>query len=1293
MIFKLLIGLFMLLPLVHTAQSELAWMHPNKGQWDSRINFKIELTGGEMLIENQGFTFQFNNVHEVFHHAHEVTTSKKESLKLHAVKSKFIGSNPNAIKFSSKSSSFYRNYFLDSDPSNWQSEVHSVALVKYDDFYPGIDLEMESNDDGFKYSFIVAPKADPSLIQSVFEGADKLLLQNDGSLVIKHTFGEIHEAKPIAWSIDENGRKNAVTVKYKLQNNTLSYVFPEGYNNNHQLVIDPSLTFSSYTGSTADNWGNTATPDDSTNLFAGGIVFDAGYPITTGAYDPSYSGGTISGGSLAGFDMGISKFSADGSKYLFSTYLGGSAGNETPLSLISDPSGNLYILGTTSSFNFPMAGTPFDNSFAGGPTVATPSGLDYDGTDIVVVRMAADGKSLMSATFLGGTENDGLNVGDLSNPNDLVHNYGDNFRGEIILDASGNVLVASSTQSNDFPVLSPTQAFGGGQDAVLVKLRADLSGLIWSTFYGGTGFEAGYSIQINSSGDVYATGGTSSSGLAMSGINPSYLGNTDGFLIRMNAANAAILNGTYVGTSSYDQSFFVQIDNNDDVYVYGQSEGAMPITAGLFGTINAGQFIRKYVMDLSSVIWTTKVGGSSSNTTALSPTAFLVSNCMEIYYAGWGGNILGSDISNFPVTSDAEQGSSDGDAFYVAVLASNASALKYATFFGGTADDHVDGGTSRFDKKGNIYHAVCSSCGLSNGFVSTPGVVGSSNNSNGRCNLAAFKFELNSIKSIVVAPDYTICAPDNVTFVNNSIDGDVYFWDFGDGDTSSLKNPTHLYTTPGIYTIKLRVSDSQNCKTADSTIFDLVVGSFEAGTVDIPPTICKGTPYQFNASGGLFYQWSPSAVLDDATISNPTAIVFSNTPFSVIIGDSCGFDTLFVNLNVFNDSIVVSPDTSICVGQPAPLFITGSISQTWSPNQFINDPNSATPVVTPPATAYYYVTATTANSCVFEDSVLVDVFFDPPVGDLADSAQICITREAILVASGGASYLWSPDLFINSLTNGTVGVSPINDMYYYCDIINACGVIKDSIYVDVIIPQVNVSADELICLGDSVLLTASGAQSYVWSPIAYLNRFDVPIVQSKPEQSIEYTVMGTDAFGCVDSATVTVSLYPIHPVNAGADIIAEIGDNILLEASTDGQGSFVWTPNRFLSCATCPSTYASPNFNTVYTVRFTDVNGCITTDDVQILYKGIIYVPNTFTPDGGRLNEYFKAYGEGILSFEMLIFNRWGEVISELKSIDEFWDGTYKGQQCQDGTYTWKIVYKDISQEEIILTGHVNLLR
>jgi gliding motility-associated-like protein len=130
-----------------------------------------------------------------------------------------------------------------------------------------------------------------------------------------------------------------------------------------------------------------------------------------------------------------------------------------------------------------------------------------------------------------------------------------------------------------------------------------------------------------------------------------------------------------------------------------------------------------------------------------------------------------------------------------------------------------------------------------------------------------------------------------------------------------------------------------------------------------------------------------------------------------------------------------------------------------------------------------------------------------------------------------------------------------------------------------------------------------------------------------------------------------------------------------------------------LSCVACTSPFANPDQNYVYTVTYTDANGCSASDQVTIFYDPIIYVPNTFTPNGNLFNEEFRAFGGNIKTFEMIIFNRWGERIKTIHSLNETWDGTFNSLPCQDGTYVWKMSYTDFTDKEYERTGHINLLR
>lgn len=1276
-----------------TAQD--VWLHPNKGQWDNKIEYKIDLDLGELYLENNGFSYFLHNAKIKHNHSENSNHSHDHSdslIKAQMIRSTFLNSNWQGKRLERDSSSWYRNYILGNDSTKWKSGIRSLLSVEYQELYPGINMNVDGKSQRVKLTYFVSPGADPSLIQYQIEGANSLHIDEGGQLVIANRFGEIRESKPIAWT-EKNGNRSAVNVYYKLTGNIVSFHLPDGYDISETLVIDPYLVFSTFTGSTADNWGFTAAPDPNGNLFAGGIVFGPGYPTTTGAFDVSYNNGTETGFNI---DIGISKFNSTGTTLLYSTHLGGTR-NETPNSIVSSTTGELFILGVTSSNDFPVGPAAYDNSFNGGPTT-TQNSLNFTGSDIFIARLNAGGTALVASTYVGGSGVDGLNITNLN------YNYGDQFRGEIILDPSGNVYVASTTQSGNFPVVLGSQNFlNGSQDAVIFKMPPTLSSMTWSTYFGGSGNETGNSLQVASNGDVYVGGGTNSATLPfLSGNDLTFNGGlADGYVTRFNGTNGTILSGTFMGLGEYDQTYFVQLDIDDNVYVFGQSQSPWAITPGVYGTPNSGQYMRKYTPDLLTINWTTMVGAGTGNV-EISPTAFLVSDCYDIYFSGWGGSVNSSNSqatfsssNGFQCTPDAYQANTNGSNFYIGVLAQDAAYLKYGTYMGGTTTsyNHVDGGTSRFDKSGRIYHAVCGACGGNDfGFTSTPGVWSTTNNSP-NCNLAGFKFELNTIEAIVSEPQTIICLPDPVIFDNNSANGNSFYWDFGDGNFSTDVNPSHVYASSGTYTVTLVVSDTNGCFSADSVVFDVFIGDFQGGVVQPTNAICPGTPYQLEAFGGVNYSWTPQNVLNDPTIPNPIATVFQTTTFTVIISDSCGIDTVELILPVFNDSPAVSNDTAVCIGNSAQLFASGGGTYEWTPSTYLDDPFASNPISTPDITIEYFVEITSVNGCISNDSVTVSVFYTPPIPVIPDELEMCEGSSVTINVSGADSYVWSPDYEISSLSGQTVTVSPDSDFMYYCNFINACGFVLDSVFINVVTADIFAGNDTIICPGESALLWASGGVSYSWSPVMGLNNPSLSQVIATPNFPTLYTVFGVDENGCTDTASVWVDLFPQPFIQTSPDVYAIYGDVIQLNATSTTSGTYIWSPAEFLSCVSCTSPIATPNQNFTYTVTYTDQNGCSASDSVNIYFDPILYIPNTFTPNGDEKNNVFRISAHNIQSLELMIFNRWGELIFTFEDVNDYWDGTYKDDLCQDGTYVWKLRYIDFIDHVYELTGHINLIR
>jgi hypothetical protein len=393
---------------------------------------------------------------------------------------------------------------------------------------------------------------------------------------------------------------------------------------------------------------------------------------------------------MSGFDAAITKFNSTGSELIYSTYLGGS-GNEAPHSLVSDENANLYVMGVTGSSNYPIVAGCYDVSFNGGPAIAENE-LGYNGADLFVSRFNASGSVLIGSTFVGGAGTDGINSDALN------YNYGDPFRGEIIVN-KGFVYVSSTTRSSDFPIKGAAQgSLNGIQDAVIFRMNSALTSLSWSTYFGGSGLETGNSIQLASNGSVFVAGGTTSSSLPFfSGEDLTFNGGiSDGYVVKIQGETSVLMAGTYMGMSEYDQAYFVQLDPNDNVYVYGQTESSWPISPGLYGNPNSGQFIRKYNNTLTTVEWTTLIGAGSGHP-EISPTAFLVSDCYDIYLSGWGGTINStngnqarySSTNGLTTTSGAHQTTTNGSNFYIAVLDKDADLIPFLFEVGTIRVEHA----------------------------------------------------------------------------------------------------------------------------------------------------------------------------------------------------------------------------------------------------------------------------------------------------------------------------------------------------------------------------------------------------------------------------------------------------------------------------------------------------------------------------------------------------------------------------------------------------------------------------
>ncbi len=820
----------------------------NEGQWEENVRYKADLKGGWVFIENNALTYLF--MEDFHHHAKQGEKGHSEethTLKAHAYQLSWLNANKNVKLSDGDRQPYVNNYIIGNDQEKWKSNVGNYRAVYYHELYNKIDVKLYSEAQSLKTDYIVHVGGNPNNIMQSYKGTEGLFLESDGRLRINTSVNTVYELKPFAYQ-EKNGNRVEVKCNFHLENSTLTYEFPEGYDKSNDLIIDPTLIFSTYSGSFTDNWGSSATNDANGNMFLGGISIGAGYPTTLGAFQVNYGGGS----GQEPTDVVITKFTANGTSRLYSTYLGGNS-NELLQSLYCTPQNELIVLMATSSTNFPTTTNAYDRSFNGGSsTAAIGNSISFpNGSDIVVLKLNSAGSALVGSTFFGGSGNDGLNA-----DNNLQFNYGDDTRGDIAVDVSGNILITTATASNNLPGTAghAQPNYAGLRDGFVASLNSNLSVLNWATYIGGTGDDVSYSIQLDSrNNNIFVCGGTTSTQLpaTASGLNPTYRGGSaDGFITKLSSTGTSFLNTTFIGTPDYDQSYLMDLDKNNDVYVFGQTNGDYPVSGGVYSNAGANQFIHKLNNNLTTTMFSTVFGSPNSSSINISPTAFLVDVCGNIYASGWGGNVNSTgNTVNMPVTSDAYQSFTDGSDFYLIDLNANASSLKYATYFGefGGIGDHVDGGTSRFDKNGVVYQAVCASCGGTNSFPITSGAYGQNNNST-NCNMAGFKFKFDLTAMQIISISATPasgCVPLSVSFNYTATQPATSFlWTFGDGQSSTAEFPTHIYTTPGTYTCKLIITNPNNCNTQDSATVIVQVNAVK--TTSISSTICQGQSTVFN---------------------------------------------------------------------------------------------------------------------------------------------------------------------------------------------------------------------------------------------------------------------------------------------------------------------------------------------------------------------------------------------------------------------------------------------------------------
>jgi hypothetical protein len=551
------------------------------------------------------------------------------------------------------------NYFIGKDPAKWRTNIPTYGKVHYRDVYPGIDLVYYGNQRQLEYDFVVAPGADPKKIVLGFKGSDKLEIDAEGNLVLRAAGGDIRQHKPVIYQEIDGIRREIAGSYVRRGANRVGFKVA-AYDSSRPLVIDPTLSYSTYLGGGGNDIARGVAADIDGNAYVTGQTTSLDFPTTSGAFQPVLAGS---------FDAFVAKLNPSGSGLVYSTYLGGN-GLDWGNGIAVDAYGNVYVTGISGSTDFPTTPGAFQPAEGGG----------------FVTKLDATGSSLVYSTYLGG---------------------GAQAAG-IAVDAQGNAYMTGQVSSATFPTTPGAfqPVFGGGPvDAFVMKLNADGSALVYSTYLGGSKVDFGNGIAVDTGGNAYVAGSADSIDFPTTpGAFRAVPGG--GFVTKLDPTGSSLVYSTYLNAPSAA----IAVDAQENAYVTGTAGTDFPTTPGAFQPVLAGSFdafVAKLNPPGSELVYSTYLGGTNED----HGNAIAVNAAGNAYVTGY------TSSNNFPTTPDAVQPALAGaEDVFVTILNTAGSAPVYSTYLGGAIGDAGQG--IAVDAASNAY--VTGGTRSSN-FPTTPG--------------------------------------------------------------------------------------------------------------------------------------------------------------------------------------------------------------------------------------------------------------------------------------------------------------------------------------------------------------------------------------------------------------------------------------------------------------------------------------------------------------------------------------------------------------------------------------------
>lgn len=567
---------------------------------------------------------------------------------------------------------------MGSNQAEWRTDLPLYSEVFYQQLYPGVDLYWRAAGRTIKSEFFIAPGTDPSIIRLRYLAGGSVRVDADGALIVSTGSGEFRELAPNCFT-----RTSPVACRYVLNEDEVGFRVDD-WDKAEPLIIDPVVTYSTYVGGSGVDVATGVATDASGNAYVCGYTDSTNFPLV----------GALSG-AQGSVDAFVFEFNASGNQLLYATYIGGN-GDDRAFGCALDSSGSLHVVGATSSTNFPIIPSASSNPGGGRDAFTLKlssngsqllysrllGGASSEAANAVAVDSAGNAfvvgetsSTNFPVTAAFQPSNRGrqdafvtkLNVGGSVLFSTYLGGTGDERALGVAVDNQGGVYVAGGTTSTDFPVLSAYQnANAGGQDCFVTKLVDTGASVVYSSYLGGSGGSTGLQEQCNSiavdSGNAYVAGSTPSTNFPL--INPLQTaiagGGIDGFVAKFAAAGNALAYSTYFGTSGIDQLLSVAVDAGGQAYVAGKTSGtALPLADPIQSTFAGGSYdgyMARIKAAGSSLDFSSYFGGNGGD----SANAIAVNSSGKVIVAGQ------TTSTNLPLTKAYQSfGAAEGSAFVV----------------------------------------------------------------------------------------------------------------------------------------------------------------------------------------------------------------------------------------------------------------------------------------------------------------------------------------------------------------------------------------------------------------------------------------------------------------------------------------------------------------------------------------------------------------------------------------------------------------------------------------------------